>query len=125
MPELEPPVRERDEARVLRRLERRDVESECAQRRHDHLRGVRSRDRRDEKCSAGRLGQRVGSARERPLDACSRREGIVQRLFAAELTRGEQSWELHEREWIAAGGAVELVRDGWRHFDLAPEEPGG
>ena len=51
--------------------------------------------------------------------------GSSQRLFAAELTRGEQSWELHEREWIAAGGAVELVRDGWRHFDLAPEEPGG
>ena len=83
-----PSVVEREQARVLGRLERVAVDAERFEGRRDRLHVVRERDRRDDERSPRVLGERLGPPGEGTLERRPGRNRIGQRLTAGELLGG-------------------------------------
>jgi hypothetical protein len=111
MPELDPPVHEPDQPRVLGRLERARVDSEAIESVDDELGRVRGRDGRDEHCPSRVRRERLGPPRERPLDRRPCRERAFEGRGSRELLLREQSRQLEQRERVPRRRLVQSVGD--------------
>jgi hypothetical protein len=99
--EREPAVGDGDQPGRLRGLERAQVEPRGG----ELVERAGLARRRDRQCTASGLGQRVEPVAERPLDAGADRHRLLDRFGAAALGLAQQTRQLEQRQWVAAGRA--------------------